>query len=215
MLAQVEMLLGSVGVTLSVFFSVILLTKKPVARRNIFLAVYFLAFGLRVGKSLFHNHFEISAVFRTYSLSLLFCIGPSLWLFTKYFVNAKTQNLKSDISHYGIFILLLPIGWLIPNNGDGSLAFSLFYEATILHMAGYILYALYWLKKNKMALNSKDNKVQTFWMSFLWANFAIVCLYFLISHDVIPYYLGLSFSFSIVIVIFGVWGLKFPQLLSS
>ncbi len=213
-LAQVQLLFGSVGVTLSVFFSIILLTKKDKVRRNVFLAVYFLAFALRVGKSLFHQYFEISAIFRTYSIGFLFCIGPSLWLFTQYLVYPKIKNLKLEICHYGIFILLLPIIWLIPNNGSGSVVFSLFYQATIFHMLAYIVYALFWFNKNKMFMNVKADKVQDFWKWFLVTNLAIVLLYYLISLDIIDYYLGLSLSFSIAIVIFGLWSLKFRQLVT-
>lgn len=214
MLAQIEMLFGSIGVTLSIFFCITLINRKHRAIRNVFLIVYFLTFGIRVGKSLFHNYFEISEPLRTYYLSLLFCVGPSLWLFTKYFVCSKKELSKYEILHYGIFILLLPVCWLIPNNGNGSLVFYAFYQATIIHMAGYILYAIFWFQKNKRVVNLEDNKVHTFWMSFLCANIIIVGLYSLISLEILPYYLGLSFSFTIVIIIFGCWGLKLPQLIS-
>lgn len=213
-LMQFSILFGSIGVTISIFFSVLLMIRKEAARSNLFLAIYLLAFGLRIGKSLFHNYFEIPPTLRIYTLSILFCIGPSIWLFTKYLVYPKGKKVFREGLHYLLFIVMLPICWFIPNNG--SLAFILFYNATILHMLGYTLYTFYWLQKAKRGENIKLNSQVTRWLqAFLVVNMITIIGYFLISQQIIPFYLGLAFLYSIVVVVFSAWGLKIPQLFSA
>lgn len=81
LLNQFEFLIGSIGVILSLFFGIFLLiTYKRRPKANLFLAIYLLAFALRIGKSLFHYDFEIPATIRTYILSTLYVVGPALWL---------------------------------------------------------------------------------------------------------------------------------------
>ncbi|MEL6942615.1 MAG: hypothetical protein AAFO82_08095 [Bacteroidota bacterium] len=59
---HIELLTGSIGVILGLFFADLLFaTRQKQPKANLFLAIYLLAFSLRVGKSLFHNYFEINA----------------------------------------------------------------------------------------------------------------------------------------------------------
>lgn len=210
-LMQMELLFGSIGVTLSIFFGAILLYKKPRAISNIFLAIYLSTFGLRVGKSLFHNFFHFSPTLRTYLLSILFCVGPSLWLFVKYRTLAITQFHRHDDWHYALFLLFLPICWFIPNDGT-SIWFAIFYNATIFHILGYTGFSLYWLNQPKEAALQKNQSVNNWLNTFLIANILMMISYFLISIPLIPFYLGIAFSYSIIIVIFGAWALKIPTL---
>lgn len=211
---QLNIWFGSIGVTISIFFGTLLLIRKDRARSNLFLAIYLFAFALRIGKSLFHNYFEISPTLRTYILSVLFCIGPSIWLFTKHLINREGQFSFFDGLHYALFIAMLPLCWFIPN--DGSLAFILFYNATIFHMLGYTLFSAYSLYKAPKGIGiTADSKAHRWLQAFLGVNLITIIGYFLISQEIIPFYLGLAFLYSITMVIFSAWGLKVPQLFAA
>lgn len=212
-LIQLNIWFGSIGVTISIFFGILLLIRKRLALSNLFLAIYLFAFALRIGKSLFHNYFEISPTLRTYILSALFCIGPSIWLFTKHLINREGQSSFFDGLHYALFIVMLPLCWYIPN--DGSLSFILFYNATILHMLGYTLFSAYSLYRAPKAVGIKsDKKAQSWLKAFIGVNLITIIGYWLISQEIIPFYLGLAFLYSIAMVVFSAWGLKVPQLFS-
>lgn len=211
---QLNFWFGSIGVTISIFFGTLLLSRRKLALSNLFLAIYLFAFALRIGKSLFHNYFEISPTLRTYILSVLFCIGPSIWLFTKHLINRENRFSYFDSLHYAGFIVMLPLCWFIPN--DGSLAFILFYNATIFHMLGYTLFSAYslYITPESAGINA-DKKAQSWLKAFIGVNLVTIIGYWLISQQIIPFYLGLAFLYSIAMVIFGAWGLKVPQLFST
>ena len=85
LLKHLELLFGSIGVILSLFFSLFLLiTRKQQPKANFFLFIYLLAFSLRIGKSLFFNYFPIDPEIRNIFLGVLLTIGPSIWFYTKF-----------------------------------------------------------------------------------------------------------------------------------
>lgn len=211
---HLELLLGSTGIILAMFFAVFLLTSRNAqVKANVFLAIYLLAFSLRIGKSLFHNYFAVPALLRTYFLATLKCVGPSLWLYTRYLMYPEQKVRKVDLLHYLPFIFLLSVAWLIPN--DGSMAFAFFYNGLIVHMFIYTLFALWWLSSQYNGYTLKTGITSKYWLQrFLSVNLLIITAYFLISEQVIPYYLGLSFLFSLAIFFFAYWALKNPDLFS-
>ena len=145
LLKQIELIIGSIGVILGVFFSSILFATRINHKANIFLAIYLLAFSLRIGKSLFHNYFEIDATFRTFFLTTLLCVGPSIWLYTLNLLKPERNRIYSDYFHFIPFIITVSICWLIPNNGS-SWVFGLFYDFLTAHMFTYSFFSLIWLK---------------------------------------------------------------------
>ncbi|MFP2997790.1 helix-turn-helix domain-containing protein [Spongiivirga sp. MCCC 1A20706] len=209
---HIELLFGSIGVILGLFFSIFLLiSRKKQPKANIFLAIYLIAFSLRIGKSLFHNYFEIDATLRTYFLTIQLCIGPSLLLYSSYLFKREITSFHRAYIHYIPFFVLLSIAWLIPNNGNPI--FGIFYTILIAHMFGYTLFSLFWLNKpTKRKATPGDHKIKTWLHYFLGANLLVIILYFLISEMIIPFYLGLSFLFSLVIIFFSFWALKNPFL---
>ncbi len=209
---HIELLIGSIGVILGLFFSIFLLiSRKKQPKANIFLSIYLIAFSLRIGKSLFHNYFEIDPTLRTYFLTTLLCVGPSLLLYSSYLFNRKITRFHRVYIHYLPFLVLLFIAWLIPNNG--SALFGVFYNFLIAHMFGYTIFSLLWLNKPiERKATPGDRKIKTWLNYFLGANLVVIILYFLISEMIIPFYLGLSFLFSLVIIFFSFWALKNPFL---
>ncbi len=211
----VELLLGSIGVILGVFFATFLLFNyRKQNRANLFLAIYLCAFSLRVGKSLFHNSFEIDATLRTFFLSTLLCVGPSIWLYTRYLLDPGTKPRTPTLIHYVVFFILAGSCWAIPN--DGSWVFGIFYNILIIHMFGYIVYSLFWLKQQK-DINSlhEGHKIKRWLYYFLGLNLLLVVMYFLISELIVTLYIGISFLFSTVIILLSFRAMKNPFLFRS
>ncbi len=212
LLQQVELLVGSIGVILGVFFALFLVTNRQnQPKATIFLAIYLFAFSLRIGKSLFHNFFEIDAVVRTAFLTTLLCVGPSIWLYTLHLTKTNPKKVVPNYVHFIPFFILLSISWAIPNNG--SQIFGIFYDFLIVHMFGYIIFSILWLRRLKDIISSKESIAIRNWLYyFLLLNLGFIILYFLISEVIIPFYIGISFLFSIVVIALSFWALKNPSL---
>ena len=208
---HIELLFGSIGVMLSLFFATFLIiTYKKQPKANIFLTIYLLAFSLRIGKSLFFNYFPINPVIRNVFLGFLLTIGPSIWFYTNYLSKPDTSINRSKIFiHYVPALLYVMFCWAIPNNH--STIARLFYTFLILHMAVYTVISLIWLyKQPKDVVQNESIKKWLFY--FISVTLFMLVIYFLISNTIIPYYLGTAFLFSVVIIFFGIWALKNPFL---
>jgi AraC-like DNA-binding protein len=208
---HIELLFGSIGVMLSLFFAAFLIiTRKNQPKANIFLTIYLLAFSLRIGKSLFFNYFPIDPVIRNVFLAVLLTIGPSIWFYTNYLSKPNTPFKQHRILiHYIPAFLSILFCWAIPNNG--STIAQLFYSFLILHMAVYTIASVMWLSRESknQAINESIKK----WLyNFLGVTLFMIVIYFMISNNIIPYYLGTAFLFSVVIIFFGIWALKNPIL---
>ncbi|MEM8762392.1 MAG: AraC family transcriptional regulator [Bacteroidota bacterium] len=214
---QLELLFGSIGVILGLFFSVFLLTnRKSQIKASFFLGIYLLTFSLRIGKSVFHYFYDISPEIRNFFICILFCVGPSLWLYTRNltWLNRPTSSWQEAL-HYLPFFLIAPFSFFIPNNGPGTdtTLFSLFYNAIMLHMLVYCIWSLIWFSKHQKQAPEVHGTTRITWLRyFLGMNLGFVILYFLISQLVFPFYIGLSFLFSGIIIFFSVWALKNPSL---
>jgi len=211
LLSQIEFLLGSVGVTLAFFFAAFLLiTRNQQPKANLFLAIYLLVFALRIGKSLFHEDFVIPEMIRTYILSTMYLIGPSLWLYSSHLNKSAKDHINKDWIHFIPFAFLLCVCWAIPNDGTSRI-FVWFYNGAVCSMLGYTLYALYWISTDK-AENGRDQVIRPWLRYFLTANILLFIFYFLNSIGVIPFYQGISIGFSLLIVVSAVIALRFPKL---
>ncbi|MEN1785570.1 MAG: AraC family transcriptional regulator [Bacteroidota bacterium] len=131
-------------------------------------------------------------------------------------MSLSTQNLKLvDLLHYLPFVVLLPFSWFIPNEGPASYhrLFALFYNAISFHMAGYILFTVFWFfqKRHTNILHITVQKKQ--WLLyFLGINLLFVCFYLLVSFFLFSLYIGLSFFFSFLVFFCSFWALRHPQL---
>ncbi|NRB51080.1 MAG: helix-turn-helix transcriptional regulator [Saprospiraceae bacterium] len=212
LLQQVELLIGSIGVILGLFFSALIATnRQSQPRANIFLAIYLLAFSLRVGKSLFHNYFSIDPVLRTFFLTTLLGVGPSIWLYVTCSLSPTVKRNRVVLLHYVPFFLFASFSWLIPNNG--SWVFGVFYNFLIAHMFAYTLFSLLRLNRSRDSKILQDNPALAPWLyHFLTVNLIFLLLYFLISEMVIPFYIGISFLFSSVIIYLSFLAFRKPAL---
>lgn len=210
---HIELLVGSIGVILSLFFGVFLLiTRKQQPKANIFLAIYLLAFSLRIGKSLFFNYFPIDPVLRNVFLGILLAIGPSLWSYS--YLRAATKNVlpKSKyIWHYMPMLVFISFCWVIPN--DRSTASLAIYYFLLVHMLSYTTYTLIWLFRNKKVNpTTRQDSINRWLVFFAYTTLSVLLFIFLITSGVIPYYMGMAFWFSVVIICFAFWALKNPFL---
>ncbi len=212
LLQQIELLVGSIGVILGLFFSTLILSNRQGQHRaNIFLAIYLLAFSLRVGKSLFHNYFELDPVLRTFFLTTLLCVGPSIFLYVSYVLSRTLKwNLWTWL-HYLPFLVFASCCWLIPNNG--SWIFGLFYNFLILHMFVYTVISLIKLNTLKKTQVLEGNSKLRRWLyHFLIVNLVFIGFYFLISALLVSFYMGISFLFSSVIIYLSLLAFRSPSL---
>ena len=205
-----ELLFGSIGIILGLFFSIFfVLSHKSQPRANIFLAIYLTAYSIRIGKSLFHNYYEIDPTIRNLCLSALACVGPSLWLYSNQLIKRTIR--RWQYFHYLPFVVLLCSSPFI--SSDGTSMFIFFYNFLIFHMFVYVSFTIYWLVKTPRVHHLENgSKIRNWLLGFLSINLFIICVYFLISEGIIPFYLGLSFLFSLMIVVFSFWSLKSPFL---
>ena len=109
------------------------------------------------------------------------------------------------------FFLFVLCCWFIPY--DGSWIFGWFYNFLTFHMFIYIVFSFLNLRRSGKAEKLVDQtKLRTWLTHFLVVNMVFILLYFLISEMIIPFYIGISFLFSSVIVYLSFWALKNPFL---
>ena len=204
----IELLLGSVGVILGLFFAIfLLLVGREYRHANALLSIYLLAFSLRIGKSLFHNFFDIDEWIRTTLLATLLAIGPATWLYVKSLVKAEESIDKGEYFHFLPLTFAICLSWLIPNDGTSWL-FAVFYNFLIAHMFGYMLVSIVWLKAQSSKYDSEIQSNTRGWLySFLTINLVFVVFYFLISESVIAY-MTMSLLFTAVIISFSFLALR-------
>ncbi|MEP2057976.1 MAG: helix-turn-helix domain-containing protein [Maribacter litoralis] len=211
LLKHIELLIGSIGVILSLFFGLFLfINRKQQPKANIFLSIYLLAFSLRIGKSLFYNYFPIDPVIRNIFLGVLLTIGPSLWFYTNYLTKPDVSHKRYKLLiHYVPALLNMSFCWAIPN--DGTTTAQLFYSLLILHMVTYTVVSLIWLyTQSKSGVLNESIKKWLYY--FISVTLFMLIIYFLVSNHIIPYYMGTAFLFSAIIIFFGIWALKTPFL---
>jgi len=212
-LKHIELLVGSIGVIISLLFGIFLLVSRTEQHKaNFFLSMYLLAFSLRIGKSLFYNYFPIDPVIRNVFLGVLLAIGPSLWLYV--FLRKHPQHQlagKKHLLHYLPMLFFIALCWIIPND-RGALA-RLIHYALIAHIVVYAVYTFFWLlRDDKKSTSYKERKIDSWLRFFVTATLTVVIIYFFITQNIIPYYMGMAFLFSAVIIAFSIWWLQNPFL---
>ncbi len=212
-LQQLELLLGSVGVIMSMFFGTFLLvTFKNRPKANLFLSAYLIALGLRICKALFFNYYPIDPQIRNLFLALLLTVGPSVWFYVRDFIaHDKVIRKKLLFYHYFPFILMVCLFPVVPN--DGKFYALLIFTMILIHMAVYTSATLIWLlnyKKHYQPNVHLNNKIQ--WAFFFISITIVMILCFTASFLYVIPYLSNVFVFSIGIVSLSIWGLNNPKL---
>lgn len=208
---HIELLIGSIGTTFAVFFAVfLLLPRYRRLQANLFLAIYLLAFALRIGKTLFFNYFFIDPSIRNIFLAMLLAIGPSLWLYVKYRSSPRSAIPVRVFWHYLPFFLFMAFSWIIPNNfSRTSLSIA---TGLLLHILTYSSYAFYALLTRPISPTIYQSGGVRKWLLYMVRVTMVMTLIYLgILFGYIPY-LGGAFLFSAVVISLAIWGLNHPFL---
>ncbi|WP_299253604.1 helix-turn-helix transcriptional regulator [uncultured Aquimarina sp.] len=208
---HIELLLGSVGFIIALFFGLFLIiTKEQRTSGNVFLAMYLLAISLRIGKSLFYNYFPIDPIIRNVFLGLLLAIGPSLWFYAKRsFLINEINNKRSIFIQYAPWLLFVIFCWVIPN--DDSVFSRIIFLGLLSHILLYGLYTLYWLFANKNQSNHKPYKVYYWLLFFTMLTIAMSLIQIGVFLRIVPY-LSTAFLFSAIVLVLLIYALRNPFL---
>lgn len=207
-----QTLFGSIGVVISLLFGFYLLfvvsKKKPA---YIFLGLYFILFGIRIGKSLFFGYYRIDNSYLVVFLGLLLAIGPSLWLFNKN-LDAPDFRFKisHDLFHFLPFLLVFAFSKTIPVNGE---PYSwLFHIGLFAHGMVYAYLTLYNVSKDgKNRFLIKETEHNRWLIVLSVATMIMFIHYLLVYFNVIPYYPTGAFLFSFLVVLLCIWVIKTPS----
>ncbi len=212
---HIELMLGSIGFIIALFFGLFLFTtRNQRAVSTIFLAIYLLAFSLRIGKSLFYNYFPIHPIARNVFLGMLLAIGPSLWFYVRYSSKPEIVIQKRKI-YFNYIPLFLFIGlcWIIPN--DSSSLSRMIFIGLLLHVLGYGLFTLYSLiYRYVKPSDEKSRQTKNWLLYFTILTIAMALVQIGVFMSLVPY-LSTAFLFSVVILFLSVWALKTPFLFKT
>lgn len=202
LLSHFQILFGSVGVTLGLFFATYLFAKKPhPAKASFFLGLYLLALSLRFGKSIFYNFIPISPEVRTVFMGLLLLVGPSLLFFVRIrmFGNEKYSD-RQFIPHFIPALLFVGLSWIIPN--DRSTLSTLIFTGLHLHILLYNGYTIYFLRSHRDDTSEDEYR----WLVTLaWVTLALAIIFLSIQYRIIPFYLTGTFVYSCFIFGLALW----------
>ncbi|MDH7445657.1 helix-turn-helix domain-containing protein [Aquimarina sp. 2201CG14-23] len=204
---HIELLLGSIGFIIALFFGIFLMiTKEKRVGANIFLAIYLLAFSLRIGKSLFYNYFPIDPIIRNVFLGMLLAIGPSLWFYVRgLWLSRNSVNRTIMLIQYIPLLLFVVSCWIIPNNA--STASRIIFIGLLVHILLYGMFTLLWLFKHKSQSNNKSHIVYRWLLFFTLLTIALSLVQIGVFMNIVPY-LSTAFLFSVVILVLSIWGLR-------
>ncbi len=211
-------LFGSIGVILGVFFGIIMIFRKGkfTANANIFLGLYLLCFGLRMGKSLFHYYYFIETAILNIFLSIFLVIGPLVWLYCFHLIKNKTKlNTLYTYLHFIPFFLSVILSAYIPAIYQ---PYSwVFYFFIFAHGLMYSLYALYWvLRSQRFYENVSKGKIVKNWLTIFIASTIVIYINaVLIYFNIVPFYPSSSFVFSVVLLILIICGFYSFDVFSS
>lgn len=200
--------LASFGISLALFFSLVLFRlKKTAPYSNQILALLLFFLSLRIGKSVFYNFVELPLFVKNIGLACNLAVGPLLLLYGKSLYEQSFRFYKSQLLHFipsAIFLLFCTV---IPN-GTNSQGWYVGYSLVLVQSFVYVFLSL--KLRRKQPLNGQPNPNR--WYFYLTLGLAAMWIvYLLIFLKIIPIYLAGSFSFTLLVGILGYLGLKEKQ----
>lgn len=198
---NITLLFSSIGMVMGLFFtSFLLLKKENTHKANIFLALYFFIFSIRMIKSVFYNYLTIPISIHRLFLIVFLAIGPSIWF---YYLHLTKQmvNKRDYIIHYTPFLIFTLIGWFIlPSQPD---RFTI-YLAFFIHGLLYMLYISYKIS------NFKEIKSDQYkWLLLILTTTSLIFINaILIFFKVVPFYPTSALLFSLNMILLSVYGIN-------
>ncbi len=201
------LLIGSVGIVISIFFGVFLLVKKNTySKANIFLSFYLIVFSLRMTKSLFYSYYDVNIIVHNVFLGSLLFVGPSLWFYSLHLEKYSIKKVKYLI-HYTPFIAVACFSWLIPYTGR-----SYFYLGLFAHGLIYCAIMFFALFGKEKKLPEKDNireiNIRKWLFLLIGTTAAMFFNSILIFFEIVPFFPTSSFLFSLSILLLSFYALN-------
>lgn len=191
----VLVVLSSVGLSLSGFFSLYLLNaKRWRSLANTLLGLLLLALTFRIGKAVFFNFLELPLYIKNLGLAANLAAGPLLFLYGKALFNRDFTLRPVQSLHFIPSLLYILLCWYIPN-GTGDTMWIVSYALVLLQSYSYVALSL------KLALRKQDGDTTNNWylylvlgLCFMWLIYGIIFLGFF------SYHIAGAISFSLLML---------------
>lgn len=200
--------LASFGISLGLFFSLVLFRLKKIAPySNQILALLLFFLSLRIGKSVFYNFVELPLFIKNMGLAFNLAVGPLLLLYGKSLLNQGFKIQKPQLFHFFPTAIYLLFCQNIPNAIDDKW-WSISYSLVLLQSFVYVFLSLkLWYQQLIQAQpNLKWYLHLTLGLAAMWV------IYLLIFLNIVPVYLAGAFSFTLLVCILAYLGFKEKQI---
>ncbi|MEL6863094.1 MAG: AraC family transcriptional regulator [Bacteroidota bacterium] len=200
--------IASFGISLGLFFSLVLIRRKRrkgYADQLLALLLFFLS--LRIGKSVFYNFLELPVFIKNLGLACNLAVGPLLWLYGQQLLKADFQWNKWQWLHFLPSLIYLIFCPILPNGGPTS-AWHISYSLILLQAFSYASLSGYlWIQHRQQ----KSAAVR--WYGYLTIGLTAMWLvYLFIFIGWIPVYLAGALSFTLLMSILAYLGLQDKKL---
>ena len=187
---------GTAGISLSLFFSLVLYrTDRTPPYSNQLLALLLFCLALRIAKSVFYNFVDLPLIVKNLGLACNLAVGPLLLLYGRSLVRKSFRLQQRDLFHFipaGIYCVFA--GYL-PNGGHDPF-WKVSYTLVLLQSFAYVGAALLLLKNGFQT----KNEAKSTWYGYLSLGLAAMWLvYLLIFLGAIPVYLAGACSFTLLV----------------
>lgn len=194
--------LASLGLGLSLFFSVVLLRwRSPRLQANRLLGLLLLFLSLRITKSVFYHFIDLPLIIKNLGLAANLAVAPLLYLYGCALVKASWKWRRSHWLHFAPSMLYAGLSPILPN-GAADPAWQWLY---VLVLAQSFLYVGISLALGYRSL-VKDELTQKWYLSISWGLTVLWGVYAGIFLSWIPIYLMGALSFSILMSIWLILG---------
>jgi len=189
--------LATFGLSLGLFFSIILLRKqKRPPYSNQILGLLLLFLSLRIGKSVFYNFVDLPTFVKNLGLACNLAVGPLLLL---YGFSLRSDTFSITKKHFLHFLpsLLFAFGCTVIPNDTDSIGWAAAYSLVLLQS---FVYAAWSARLGYRSL--PGNTTWSDWYIKLTIGLtAMWTVYLLIFLELIPVYIAGAFSFTVLMAI--------------
>ncbi len=204
----VLVLLASFGLSLSLFFSLILF-RLPGIRQwaNRILGLLLLFLSLRITKSVFYNFVALPLVVKNLGLAANLAIGPLLFLYGKSLLQPDFKPSKWTILHFLPALFYVLFSPLIPN-ATGDEGWLISYSLVLIQSFIYVGLSVWlcWRDRSSLVAERGWYLSLSLGLAGMWGIYTLVFLAY------IPIYLVGAISFSFLMIVWISIGIKRPTI---
>lgn len=187
--------ISSVGLSLSAFFSLYLLnSKRWRSLANTLLGLLLLVLTFRIGKAVFFNFTELPLYVKNLGLAANLAAGPLLYLYGKALFNQSLGNRLVQALHFIPALLYVLFCWYIPN-GTGDTIWMVSYGLVLLQSYIYVALSL------KQVIGRQGARADYRWYLYLVLGLMLMWLiYGIIFLGFMAYHIAGALSFSLLML---------------